>query len=143
MNLPISRMLNKSKLLEELHEIARKYGGYCLSNEYINSKEKLLFECKHGHQFESCRNYLKAGNWCPFCTGRGKTIADLQELASQQGGRCLSPTYLGMEKKHLWECARVTHGKQYLEILRRSVDGVLFVGVQKVTEIDDDILSKI
>lgn len=98
-------MLNKLKLLEELHEIARKYGGRCLSNEYVNSKEKLLFECKHGHQFESCRNYLKAGNWCPFCIGRGKTIADLQELATQQGGRCLSPNFLGMGKKHLWECA--------------------------------------
>lgn len=98
--------MDKSKLLEELHEIAQKRGGRCLSDEYMNSDAKLLFECKSGHQFKSCRDYLKAGNWCPFCIGRGKTIADLQELAAQRGGRCLSPTYLGMDKKHLWECDR-------------------------------------
>ncbi|MBD1904049.1 hypothetical protein NDI37_25845 [Funiculus sociatus GB2-A5] len=98
-------MIDRAKILEELREIAKERGGHCLANEYINSTSKLLFECKHRHQFESCRDYLKAGNWCPFCAGRGRTIADLQELAAQYGGRCLSPTFLGMGKKHLWECA--------------------------------------
>lgn len=97
--------MNSSKLLEELHEIAKGHGGCCLSNDYVNSKSKLLFKCKFGHQFESCWDYLKAGNWCPFCIGRGRTIADLQQLANQHGGRCLSPTFLGTKKKHLWECA--------------------------------------
>lgn len=98
-------MIDKAKLLNELHIIAQQRGGCCLSDEYINSSSKLIFQCKHGHQFESCRDYIKAGNWCPFCAGKGRTIKDLQQLASKYGGRCLSPNFLGMDKKHLWECA--------------------------------------
>jgi hypothetical protein len=98
-------MIDKEKLLEELHEIARQRGGCCLSNEYVNSSHKLLFKCKHGHQFESCRDYLKAGNWCPFCAGKGRSIHDLQDLASKFGGECLSEHFLGMNTKHLWRCA--------------------------------------
>ncbi|MBD2311284.1 hypothetical protein H6G20_06385 [Desertifilum sp. FACHB-1129] len=95
----------RQKLLEELREIARQRGGSCLSNEYVNSSYKLLFKCKHGHQFESCRDYLKAGNWCPFCAGRGRSIKDLQDIASKFGGHCLSNQFLGMNIKHLWRCA--------------------------------------
>ena len=98
-------MLNKEKMLQELREIAKKKGGICISDIYINSSSKLLFQCKNGHQFQSCWDYLKAGNWCPFCAGRGKTIEDLQGLASKHGGRCLSEHFLGMDKKHIWECA--------------------------------------
>lgn len=97
-------MINKEKFLDELREIARQHDGCCLSNEYVNSSHKLLFKCKHGHQFESCRDYLKAGNWCPFCAGRRRNIQDLQELASKHGGCCLSEHFLGMNTKHLWEC---------------------------------------
>jgi hypothetical protein len=98
-------MIDKEKLFEELHEIARQRGGCCLANEYVNSSHKLLFKCKHGHQFKSCRDYLKAGNWCPFCAGRRKSIHDLQDLASRFGGECLSKHFLGMNTKHLWKCA--------------------------------------
>jgi hypothetical protein len=98
-------MSDKITLLNELKEIANKNGGFYLSGEYINSESKLLFECQNGHQFQSCRNYIKAGNWCPFCAGKGKTINDLQLLASQRGGHCLSTVFLGMNKKHLWECS--------------------------------------
>jgi Probable Zinc-ribbon domain len=99
-------MIDKQKFLDDLHEIARQNGGCCLSNEYINSSRKLLFKCKHGHQFESCRDYLKAGNWCPFCAGRGRSVQDLKELANKFGGQCLSEHFLGMDKKHLWKCAK-------------------------------------
>lgn len=98
-------MLDKKKLFDELCKIARQRGGCCISNKYVNSSGKLLFKCGYGHEFESCRDYLIAGNWCPFCAGRGKNIQDLQILASKHGGRCLSENYLGMNIKHLWECA--------------------------------------
>jgi hypothetical protein len=98
-------MVDKKKLLLEIHEIARQHGGFCLANEYINSKHKLLFKCEYGHQFESCRDYIKAGNWCPFCAGRRKSIKDLRDMAKQFGGKCLSEHFLGMSVKHRWECA--------------------------------------
>lgn len=100
-----NKQVNQEKLLEELHEIAKQRGGCCLSNQYVNSSHKLLFQCQYGHQFESCRDYLRAGNWCPVCAGRGRSIQDLQDLASQFGGQCLSERFLGMNTKHLWRCA--------------------------------------
>ena len=98
-------MSSKRELLNDIKRIALEYGGHCLSDKYINSKQKLLFECKQGHKFESCRDYLKAGHWCPFCIGRGRTVEYLKDLADKKGGICLSPNFLGMNKKHLWQCA--------------------------------------
>ena len=48
---------------------------------------------------------IKKGVWCPFCVGRHKTIVDMQNLAKKRGGRCLSRSYSGKEKKLLWECS--------------------------------------
>lgn len=33
-------------------------------------------------------------------------LADMQRLAAPKGGRCVSPTYLGSQISHEWECAR-------------------------------------
>ena len=33
------------------------------------------------------------------------TIAELQKLAAERGGKCLSKEYLGLTVKHIWECA--------------------------------------
>ena len=82
-NRKISPPVDQKKFLGELEQMARQHGGHCLANEYVNSSHKLLFQCKEGHSFESCRDSIKAGNWCPFCAGRGKTIADLQHWASK------------------------------------------------------------
>src|ERR1035437_2928295 len=42
---------NSIKLtIEEMQEIAIKRGGKCLSETYINSHTRLLWECKHGHK---------------------------------------------------------------------------------------------
>ena len=136
-------MIDRAKILEELREIAKERSGHCLANEYINSTSKLLFKCKHGHQFESCRDYIKAGNWCPFCAGRGRTIADLQELAAQYGGCCLSPTFLGMGKNTFGSVQKVTNGKLSFKISRPLVDGVRIVDARKATELDDDTPLKI
>lgn len=97
--------VDKAQMLQELHAIAASKCGQCLADVYVNSSTKLPFICAQGHRFASCREYLKAGNWCPYCIGRGRTLADLQALAAEHGGRCLSPIFLGMKQKHRWECA--------------------------------------
>lgn len=121
---------NTRGTLEEIQRLAAARGGICLSDTYRNSSTKLRFVCREGHQFESCRGYLKAGNWCPSCAGKGKTLADLQAIATQRGGRCLSPSFLGMKKKHRWECAEghtweaipqnITSGEQWCPICGRA-----------------------
>ena len=54
--------------LKELQQIAEEKGGKCLSEEYINWKSKLEFQCKEGHIFKLSSNELKNGKWCQYCT---------------------------------------------------------------------------
>lgn len=60
---------NSIKLtIEEMQEIANKRGGKCLSEIYVDSHTKLLWECKHGHQWLAEPYRIKdLNNWCPIC----------------------------------------------------------------------------
>lgn len=60
---------NSRKLtIEEMDEIASKRGGKCLSETYIDSHTKLLWECKYGHQWKAKPSQIKNINtWCPEC----------------------------------------------------------------------------
>ncbi|MFK7696121.1 hypothetical protein [Paenibacillus sp. HJGM_3] len=53
---------------ESMKLLAEKYGGACLSNEYINSKTKMLWRCAKGHTFVKKPNaIISGGQWCPEC----------------------------------------------------------------------------
>ena len=58
---------SKKLTLKEMQMLARKRGGKCLSQEYINIYIKLLWECAEGHQWEAVPNNIKRGTWCPGC----------------------------------------------------------------------------
>jgi hypothetical protein len=60
---------NNAKLtIEEMQEIATKRGGKCLSEVYVDSHTKLLWECKHNHRWKANPCDIKNGNrWCPIC----------------------------------------------------------------------------
>lgn len=48
--------------------LAEERGGRCLSEEYINAKTPLLWECAKGHQWEAIADIVKnRGSWCPKC----------------------------------------------------------------------------
>jgi hypothetical protein len=101
--------MRKSKLIqiEELHIIAKDLGGKCLFDEYKHSRHKLLWECKKEHQWDAAPVNVKRGTWCPVCAraARSLDIADMHQLANERGGKCLSDTYMGINKKLLWECS--------------------------------------
>ena len=49
-------------------QIAKKRGGKCLSTKYINSKEKMHWECKQKHKWMTSLSNIKYNNrWCPEC----------------------------------------------------------------------------
>ena len=52
--------------------IAIERGGKCLSNEHINYKTKLLFECAEKHQWYGNPPNIKKGSWCPVCAKNRK-----------------------------------------------------------------------
>jgi len=54
--------------LEQLQEIAKKRGGKCLSDKYVNNTIKLLWECVNGHQWTARSFDVKnKKSWCPTC----------------------------------------------------------------------------
>lgn len=99
--------------IEEMQTIAKKRGGNCISTEYINSITNLEWECKKGHRWRAAPSDIKNLNhWCPHCYNERRktlfkyTIQDMQELANQKNGKCLSEKYLGNARKLQWQCSK-------------------------------------
>jgi hypothetical protein len=90
--------------IEIAKEEAKKRNGECLSEEYFGVKQKLIWKCKCGHQWEATLNNIKnRHSWCPECFQKNITINDAKKIASEQRGRCLSDVYVP-NKKLLWQC---------------------------------------
>jgi hypothetical protein len=53
--------------IEQMKAYAVKRGGKCLSEEYINIKSPLKWECKYEHQWEARGIIVNGNNWCPIC----------------------------------------------------------------------------
>ncbi|MCP4698899.1 MAG: hypothetical protein GY862_18905 [Gammaproteobacteria bacterium] len=92
--------------IENMRHLAQTHGGQCLSAEYINNETKLRWQCQAGHQWEAVPNSIKRGTWCPVCSHcRKLTMEQVQAIARQQGGRCLSKEYINGRSRMLWECS--------------------------------------
>ncbi|MHA1784097.1 MAG: zinc-ribbon domain-containing protein [Candidatus Helarchaeota archaeon] len=90
--------------IEDVQELARQRGGHCVSTEYVNARKPLTWNCKKGHAWNASLQNVKRGTWCPICVGKGLTIKDMQEVASQKGGRCSSTEYINAQTKLTWQC---------------------------------------
>lgn len=97
--------------IEEMQEIAKKYGGKCLSEEYFNSRTKLIWKCNKGHVFKKNQENIKAGQWCPECkkenikeNNRRKGLEKCIQLAKEREGELLSAKYTLSTSKLCWIC---------------------------------------
>lgn len=92
--------------IEHMHELAHSRGGKCLSDNYVNSKTKLIWQCALGHIWKAIPLSIKNhGTWCNECNGNNiYTIKDMQQLARKKGGECLSTEYKGNKSKLIWKC---------------------------------------
>jgi hypothetical protein len=61
---------NIRKTTEDMKAIAAARGGQCLSDEYVDSKTHLLWQCNEGHQWRAVPSSVKSGRWCPVCGHR-------------------------------------------------------------------------
>jgi hypothetical protein len=97
----------KSPILKELSDIAISRNGKLLSNHYFNNKTKLLWECEYGHQWEMRPNDIKSGQWCSICNGSHKlTIEEMDQIAKDRNGYCLSIAYINSREKLRWRCEK-------------------------------------
>lgn len=93
--------------IEDAVDFASKKEGNCLSQEYVNAKIPLLWQCAKGHEWKATLDNVRSkGSWCPTCQGlKPHTIWECRAVAKQKGGSCLSTEYAGENTKLLWECS--------------------------------------
>jgi len=100
----------KRKTMSDMHSLAKKRGGKCLSKKYINNKTKLKWQCKEGHVWEATPDSIKRGSWCRRCSIRIRgdklrgSIEEMQAIAEERGGKCLSRKYIVAHTKLRWQC---------------------------------------
>ena len=96
--------------LKALQTIAKKRGGKCLSRRYLGVMVHTRWQCELGHIWRAVPNAIKNGQWCPVCANarRGDafrhSIKDMQNLAREHGGKCLSKKYINARNKIKWQC---------------------------------------
>lgn len=80
-------------------------GGKCLSRSYLNSKIPLRWECSQKHRWDASFDNIRAGKWCPDCSGRRRlTIEDMHTEAKKRRGACLSTEYVTAHTPLRWKC---------------------------------------
>ncbi len=108
----VKKRISPRKLtIEIMDELAKERGGKCLSTKYVNIGTKLRWQCEKGHIWKARPYSIKCLNtWCPSCAKKrlGKqhrlTIEEMQKIAREMGGKCLSTEYTHINKKLQWQC---------------------------------------
>ena len=102
---------SRTKPFERYKVFAKKKRGKCISDSCSNNLEKLVWECRKGHQWKATPNDVcNHGTWCPVCANkkmsrnRMLSLEDMHVLAGKRKGKCLSKRYYGVTEKLVWEC---------------------------------------
>jgi hypothetical protein len=106
--------------LEMAKQHAQIKGGECLSDEYINAIEKLIWKCsnpKHNPWEANYDKVVNAGRWCPQC--KNERLSDInrnkdgleraKKYAETKNGQCLSNEYVSNQEKLEWKCSNPNH----------------------------------
>lgn len=93
--------------LLQLQRMAAHNGGECLSSEDVRSSKPVRWKCAFGHEWQARASSIRAGTWCPVCTHNQKLkLEQMQQIARERGGRCLSTSYKSGRTPLLWECGK-------------------------------------
>jgi len=107
---------NQKNTIDKIDRLARLKGGRCLSTIYVNRRHKLQWQCKERHTWETPAGSIISGRWCPECAIKKRSdalrgsIKEMQAIAEERGGKCLSGKYINSNSRLLWECA---HGHSW------------------------------
>jgi hypothetical protein len=91
--------------LQELQQMAFRKGGECLSPKYLGSSKPLRWMCDRRHEWSARPSSVRAGSWCPVCAhNRRLRLDEMQRVAKERRGRCLSSHYTNGSTPLLWMC---------------------------------------
>ena len=99
--------------LARLRAAAEAKGGVCLDTVYRGLNEKHRFRCAQGHEWLTLGALVLKGAWCRRCASADKGVRrrredglqQLQALAAERGGQCLSTEYKGINHPVRLRCA--------------------------------------
>ena len=105
---PQCRIDSMKNTIDDMHVLAKKHGGKCLSKTYVNNVTHLIWQCDRGHKWRAQPANITMGEWCPQCAIDRKrgSIEEMREVAQKKGGRCLSKKYVHNDEKLDWECEK-------------------------------------
>ena len=90
---------------EEVKEYIESFGYKLLSEEYINLKSELIFECPNGHKYKTKFGIFQRGYRCPHCSGNAKhTIEHIKEYIESYNYELLSDKYTNNHAKLKVKC---------------------------------------
>ncbi|WP_157651689.1 zinc-ribbon domain-containing protein [Burkholderia ubonensis] len=96
-----------SRLFEGIRELARAWGGTCLSEKYVDHTVPFEFTCAEGHRFSMRVHGLRLGHWRRACAYERATVYPLDDAraaAESQLGHCLSRRYRNNREPLRWRC---------------------------------------
>ena len=92
--------------IDQMRKTAKVRDGECLSQKYLGALVKLEWLCSAGHKWWATPSSVKNGTWCLICSGKAPlTIEELQVIAKDRGGECLSPKIVNARTNLKWRCA--------------------------------------
>lgn len=98
---PVCTRKTQALDISELKEMAKLRGGRCLSTEYKNVHQKLMWECSQGHIFLMSANNIRRKStssrppsWCPVCANKKRS-----EKRKKCGGKSTSYDEIFVTKK--------------------------------------------
>jgi len=77
---------------QRLKKYVKDKGGKVLSEEYIDSKTKMRFQCENDHIWETRpNNIVSGGHWCSKChfDKKRNKIEDIRRLIEGKNGKVL------------------------------------------------------
>ena len=90
---------------DKVKEVFESAGYILLSDNYINSRQKLEFVCPNGHRDAITYSSFKDGHRCATCSGVKKpSYREVKRLFAKRGYKLLSTTYKNSRQKLKYVC---------------------------------------
>jgi hypothetical protein len=106
--------------IKDMQSIASNYGGKCLSGEYINAHNPLAWMCSKGHTWDSPYSIVKQGAWCNQCAKSDLLLEGINQIAEDNGGKCLSKNYANSTTPLKFKCKNNHHFLIAPQMLKRG-----------------------
>jgi hypothetical protein len=82
--------------LSDMHKLAAKQDGFCISTSYVNSQTHLDWKCSNGHIFSAKPSNVQTGHWCPYCKNDlgENTVRQIFEIIFDSSFKRVRPLFL-------------------------------------------------